>query len=196
MGVWKCTKPLALVQLRHKCGSGQWGSECKGRRDDGHPPADFTPLGSWKIWHTPSLPTAPVGVEILFLWHYLISDLSSAKAVSITCPWARHIVTLTFSRRPQFPNNTTLSLSVYVTAWWANSFITAKSFLRLDKKVSTGKEQITQTCVSLLSRDRRLKVKSVSETVGPNISWHFRFKGKTFDNVLNFCELPLTLWKW
>ena len=89
--------------------------------------------------------------------------------MSIMCPWARHIVTLTFSRRPHFPNNTTLS-PVYVTAWWANSFIAAKSFLRLEKKVSTGKEQITQTCVSLLSRDRRLKVKSVSETVGPNIS--------------------------
>ena len=88
--------------------------------------------------------------------------------MSIMCPWARHIVTLTFSR-PHFPNNTTLSLFTRQPGGQI-PLLLQKFFLRLDKKVSTGKEQITQTCVSLLSRDRRLKVKSVSETVGPNIS--------------------------
>ena len=59
-----------------------------------------------------------------------------------------------------------------------DSVIAAKSFV-FGKKVSvTRKEQITQTCVSLLSRDRRLKVKSVSETLRPNISWHFWFQAK------------------
>ena len=87
--------------------------------------------------------------------------------MSIMCPWARHIVTLTFSR-PHFPNNTTPSLFTRQLGGQIPLLLQKK--IVLDKKILTGKEQITQTCVSLLSRDRRLKVKSVSETVGPNIS--------------------------
>ena len=88
--------------------------------------------------------------------------------MSIMCPWARHIVTLTFSR-PHFPNNTTPSLFTRQLGGQI-PLLLQKVFFASRQKVSTGKEQITQTCVSLLSRDRRLKVKSVSETVGPNIS--------------------------
>ena len=84
------------------------------------------------------------------------------------------------------------SFCLHFYTWWVvpGFLYCCRKFLCSAK--SRGWQRADQSNLCQPARwDRRLKVKSVSETVRPNISWHFRFKGKTFDNVLNLCKPSL-----
>ena len=108
--------------------------------------------------------------------------------MSIMCPWARHIVTLTFSR-PHFPNNTTLSL---FTAWWANSFIAAKSFFCVStKSLYWQRADHSNLCQPAQPRSTFESQICLRDTP-TKYFLTFLIPSKTFDNVPNFCQVPLT----